>query len=61
MTSAYPSAYLNSLNEEGTREDLLHEVGRLYDENVRLRARIKVLEKYVDWNELEGEWEKRDG
>jgi len=39
--SYMPSSYLNALREEGTREDLLRELGRLYDENERLRAALK--------------------
>jgi hypothetical protein len=36
------SAYLNALHEEGTRDDLLREICKLYDENERLRA-----ERYI--------------
>ena len=42
------SAYLNALHEEGTRDDLLREVGRLYDENVQLRAEVKQLRRELD-------------
>jgi hypothetical protein len=34
------SAYLNALHEEATRDDLLHEVTRLHEENSRLRAAL---------------------
>jgi hypothetical protein len=41
-----PSAYLNALREEGSRDELLHQIGLLYDENEQLRrdltAQIKV-------------------
>ena len=35
------SAYLNALREEGTRDDLLRQVEKLYRENQELRAQIK--------------------
>jgi hypothetical protein len=46
-----PSAYLNALHEEGTREDLLREIGKLYDGNVRLRAALIAARKHIDPDE----------
>ena len=34
------SAYLNALREEGTREDLLTELGNMYDERIRLEREL---------------------
>lgn len=42
------SAYLNALTEEGTRADLLREIGRLYDLVDQLRAALGEIGRLYD-------------
>jgi hypothetical protein len=54
------SAYLNALREEGTREELLREVERLYDENLQLRSvleRLKAENKQGIGPAVKSDWQ----